>query len=220
MSFNPDPTKQAVQILLSRKTHTSTHPKIYFNGTEVKSVNEHKHLGLTLDAKLTFASHIDEKLKKARQGLGMIKTRSCYFSVKIVEQKYKMYVRPDLEFCDIIYHVPCITNPFDLPINHNYLMNTLQMIQYHCAPVITGTWKGSGIIKIYAELGWEFLTDHRYCRRLSHRHGTWSEYVLHELNCNTVTHRGSFYPDSVRCWNKIGHLFRNSPNLKFFKTKL
>ena len=44
--------------------------------------------------------------------------------------------------------------------------------------------------------------------------------VLHELKCNTITYRGSFYTDSVRCWNRIGHLFRNSPNLKSFKTKL
>ena len=62
MSFNPDPTKQAVQVLFSRKTSKIAHPVILFNDTEVKSVNEHKHLGLTLDTKLTFASHIDEKL--------------------------------------------------------------------------------------------------------------------------------------------------------------
>ena len=41
----------------------------------------HKHLGLTLDTKLTFASHIDEKLKKAPKGLGIIKTLSRYLSV-------------------------------------------------------------------------------------------------------------------------------------------
>ena len=35
-----------------------------------------KHLGLTLDTKLTFASHIDQKLKKAPKGLGIIKTLS------------------------------------------------------------------------------------------------------------------------------------------------
>ena len=46
----------------------------------------YKHLDLTLDAKLTFASHIDEKLKKARQGLGLIRTLSRYLSVKTLEQ--------------------------------------------------------------------------------------------------------------------------------------
>ena len=147
MSFNPHPTKQAVQILFSRKTRASSHPKIYFNDTEVNSVHEHKHLGVTLDAKLTFASHIDEKLKKARQGLGLIRTLSRYLSVKTLEQIYKMYIRPHLDFCDVIYHVPCITNPFDSSINLNYLMNTLERIQYHCALAITGAWKGSSLIK-------------------------------------------------------------------------
>ena len=141
---------------------------IYFNDTEVRSVHEHKHLGLTLDAKLTFASHIDEKLKKARQGLGLIRTLSRYLSVKTLEQIYKMYIRPHLDFCDVIYHVPCITNPFDSSINLNYLMNTLERIQYHCALAITGAWKGSSLIKIYEKLGWESLTVRRCCRRLSH----------------------------------------------------
>ena len=45
------------------------------------SMDGHKHFGLTLDTKLTFASHIDEKLKKAPKGLGIIKTLSRYLSV-------------------------------------------------------------------------------------------------------------------------------------------
>ena len=76
--FNPDPTKQAVQVLFSRKTSKIAHPVIFFNDTEVKSVNGHKHLGLTLDTKLTFPSHIDGKLKKARKSLSIIKTLSLF----------------------------------------------------------------------------------------------------------------------------------------------
>ena len=88
MSFNPDPNKQAVQVLFSRKTLTTADPEIYFNGIEVESVTEHKHLRLTLDAKLTFASHIEDKLKKARQGLGIIKTLSRYLSVTTLDHIY------------------------------------------------------------------------------------------------------------------------------------
>ena len=62
MSFNPDPSKQAVQIVFSRKRKKIDHPNIYFNDFEVKSVNEHKHFGLIMDTKLTFASHINDKL--------------------------------------------------------------------------------------------------------------------------------------------------------------
>ena len=230
MSFNPDPTKQAVQVIFSCKAQAIVHPKIYFNDIEVKTVNEHKHLDLTLDAKLTFASHIDEKIKKARQGLGILKTILCYLSVKTLEQIYKMYIQPHLDFCDVIYHIPCITNPFDSSINLKYLMNTLERIQYHCALAITGTWKGTSLNKIYDELGWESLNDCRYCRRLlhfykiqtnltpaylkdplppvkNHQYGTRSEHVLQEIKCNTDIYRGSFYPDSFRCWNRIGKAF-------------
>ena len=45
MSFNPDPTKQAAQVVFSRRSKQIDHPKIYFNDIEVKTVNNHKHLG-------------------------------------------------------------------------------------------------------------------------------------------------------------------------------
>ena len=48
MSSNLGPTKQAVQVLFSRKIKTIDHPIIYFNDIEVKSAKEHKHLGLIL----------------------------------------------------------------------------------------------------------------------------------------------------------------------------
>ena len=35
-------------------------------------MNEHKHLGLILDSKLDFKSHIRQAILKARQGIGMI----------------------------------------------------------------------------------------------------------------------------------------------------
>ena len=100
MSFNPDPSKQAVQMIFSRKRVKTNHANIYFNESEVQTVNEHKHLGLILDSKLTFASHINAKLMKARKGLGILKSLRCYLSVKTLDQIYKMYIRPHLDFCD------------------------------------------------------------------------------------------------------------------------
>ena len=70
-----------------------------------------------------------------------------------------MYIRPHFDFCDVIYHIPSITNPFSSEINLNYLMNTLERIQYRAALAVTGTWKGTNLSKIYDELGWEALTN-------------------------------------------------------------
>ena len=56
MSFNPDPQKQAVELTFSRKKIEIDHPVIHFNDIPVKKVDEHKHLGITLDSKLSFFS--------------------------------------------------------------------------------------------------------------------------------------------------------------------
>ena len=53
MSFNPDPSKQAQEVIFSRKIQKTCHPSIYFNNKSVKQVPSQKHLGLILDNKLT-----------------------------------------------------------------------------------------------------------------------------------------------------------------------
>ena len=227
MSFNPDPNKQAVEVIFSRKSKQIHHPEIYFNGVEVKTAKSHKYLGLILDSKLTFVSHINGKISKARKGLGLIKSLSHFLSIKTPDQIFKMYIRPHLDFYVVIYHKPCITNPFDSSLNLNYLMNTLERIQYHAALAITGTWKGTNLSKIYEELGRESLTDRHWSRRLFHFYkiynnltpsylkdpippvrtplfGSRSEHILNPIRCKYVSYINSFYPDSIKCWNKIG----------------
>ena len=46
MSFNPDSTKPAEEIIFSHKQTRQIHPPLFFNNIEVKQVNDHKHLGL------------------------------------------------------------------------------------------------------------------------------------------------------------------------------
>ena len=54
MSFNPDPSKQAKEVLFSNKAAKKNHPNIIFNGNTVQNSANQKHLGLILDEKLTF----------------------------------------------------------------------------------------------------------------------------------------------------------------------
>ena len=42
MSFNPDPSKQAVDIIFSKKLNTSQHPALIFNNDVVCSKDSHK----------------------------------------------------------------------------------------------------------------------------------------------------------------------------------
>ena len=54
MNFNPDPTKQAQEVIFSRKTKKLSHPLLVFNNGNVTQSIYQKHLGIILDSKLTF----------------------------------------------------------------------------------------------------------------------------------------------------------------------
>ena len=58
MSFNPDPSKEANEVLFSGKINANPHPNLFFNGTKVNRVVSQKHLGITLDEKLSFNEHV------------------------------------------------------------------------------------------------------------------------------------------------------------------
>ena len=67
MSFNPDPSKQAQEVIFSCKLQKISHPSIYFNNIPIKQVSSQKHLGMILDAKLNFQEHIKNLLAKVNK---------------------------------------------------------------------------------------------------------------------------------------------------------
>ena len=62
MQFNPDPNKQANEVIFSRKSDSANVflPPIKLNNSIPKCPSQ-KHLGIVLDSKLNFNSHVDEK---------------------------------------------------------------------------------------------------------------------------------------------------------------
>ena len=164
MKFNPDTTKQATEVLFSCKTASPIHPYLIFNGTIVKKVSEQRHLALILDSGLTFKKYIDEKIRKAKKNLGLIKHVSEGLALKTLDQIYKALVRSHLDYCDIIYHIPPKINPPPQFPTFNSKMKKLERVQYQAALAVTGAWQGSNCSKLNEELGWETLPDRRMCR--------------------------------------------------------
>ena len=116
MEFNPDPNKQATELLFSCKKNSPNHPSLFFNGTGVPKVNEQKHLGLILDSKLSFERHINEQIMKAKRSIGIIRYLSSFLTLKTLDQMYKALVRSHLDYCDAIYHIPALNNQINLGV--------------------------------------------------------------------------------------------------------
>ena len=72
MSFNPDPSKQAQEIIFSRKTKKICHPSLRFNNSIVSQSPYQKHLGIFLDARLTFEKHLKVTTTKENKTIGLL----------------------------------------------------------------------------------------------------------------------------------------------------
>ena len=73
MSFNPDPNKQAQEVIFSRKLNKPDHPSLNFNNTVFIQSTTHKHLGMILDTKLDFQEHLKDKLSKISKTIGLLR---------------------------------------------------------------------------------------------------------------------------------------------------
>ena len=72
MDFNPDPKKQAIEVSFSRKIVNNNPIPPFFNQSQVKISEIHKHPGLILNTKLKFNEHIDENINKCNRIIGSV----------------------------------------------------------------------------------------------------------------------------------------------------
>ena len=106
MLFNPDPTKPAQEVLFSRKKKTQNHPTLSLNNIQVERASSQKHLGLILDEKLNFKQHIESAIAKINKGVAVIKKLRYSLPRKSLITIYKAFLRPLIDYGDIIYDQP------------------------------------------------------------------------------------------------------------------
>ena len=242
--FNPDPVKPPVELIFSTKHKPPIHQPLFFNNIRLTTVSEHKHLGVILDKKLTFESHVKEKANKTKRLLGVLKRSSRYLPISALDRAYKSFIRPKLEYGDVLYHrTPSNSNQL-LPLNVQYLSNAmakLESVQYQAAIIVSGAWQGTSKEKIYKELGWEFLCHRRWLRQLALFfkivNGLSPQYLnlktglslrlrnfsklIKNVHVRTQRYERSFYPSCIFSWNKILSADqRMSTSSAQFKSKL
>ena len=212
-----------MQVIFSVTKVKPNHPPIYFNGKEAVAKTEQKHLGFILDKQLNFNTHLKEVNGEAKRGIGVIKFMSRYVTRDVLNQMYKLYVRPHLDYGDVLYH------QYDPNFSLN-LTTVLESVQYSAD-------------KIYEELGWESLYHRRYYRRMTLFYKIVNEYtheylrapinlarvksyifrnsnVLEPIKSRTNRFASSFYPLCVKEWNNLESSRRLLPSISHFKTAI
>ena len=142
MLFNPDPEKSAHEVIFSRKKNEETHPSVFYDNIEVSRTDSQKHLGLVLDNKLTFKKHIKDKLNKAYFGVGKIKRLRDILPRDSFVTIYKSFIRPHLDYGDVIYDQP----------NNDSFSDKIEQLQYKACLAMTGTIQGTSRECLYLKV--------------------------------------------------------------------
>ena len=232
MTFNPDMSKQAIEVIFSCKTNKPNHPDLTFNNIPIARESSTKHLGVYLDTRLTFSRHIKEKILKAMKGVTLLKLLSKYVDRNVLSLSYKMHVLPHLDYGDVIYHN-----------SRTDLMDLIERVQYKAAIIVSGCWQGTSRTKLYDELGWESLSDRRWVRRLTLfykiQNGLAPLYLsphiptrneigmsLRNRNNNafpairTERYANSFFPSTIKEWINLSEEAKSKPSVQSFKKYL
>ena len=102
MNFDPDPTKQAQEVIFSCKTKKLLHLALVFNNAIVTKSPYQKHLGIILDPKLTFKNHINIVTTKINKTIGLLHKLQNLLPRTALITIYKAFVRPHLDNSEIL----------------------------------------------------------------------------------------------------------------------
>ena len=143
MLFNPDPTQQATEVCISHKRDNVPHEPLTFNSNKMQSGPGtcSETSGIIVDSKLDFNQHIDDKINKCNKIIGTMRRLSMTLPRKSLLIIYKSFVRPLLDYADIIYDKPC----------HETFKGKLEAVHYNAYLAITGAIKGTFRERLYRE---------------------------------------------------------------------
>ena len=101
-------------------------PTITINDNQVSQITTAKSLGVTIDNKLDWSSHIDKLTKKVTSGIGVIKRIRHFVPQATLHLIYQALMKPHFDYCNIVWGYCGIT-----------LVNKIQKLLNRAARVLT-----------------------------------------------------------------------------------
>lgn len=230
ITFNPDKT----EAMLFSNRLTESYPEIKFENRLVKYVDTHKHLGLSLSSNAKWNDHIDNLMLRCSKMVGILRKLKFTLSRKCLNAMYLSFVRPILEYADVVWD----------GITDNQSCR-LERLQNEAARMVTGLTRSTKLDDLYAEVGWTSLSERRKVHKLSTFYKivnglvpsyltdilppSVGEYTNRALRNSTnfrapltrhELYRKSFFPSMIILWNKLPNHVKESENITSFKKQV
>ncbi len=136
-----NPTK-TVYMFFSSKDSSSQVPPILYGNIRLQQVFEHKHFRFSFTPNTSWSKHISAVIAKANRCLGVLKKNKYILSRKSLEIGYFSFIRPIVEYGDVIYD-SC----------SNAYSGKLENVQRDATRIVTGCKSHTSHEQLYIELG-------------------------------------------------------------------
>ena len=231
VTFNPTKSES---FLVSRKINRPAHPPLYMQNVQIEEVECHKHLGVCLSNDCNWHQQIAYVKEKAWCRINIMRKLKYKLDRKSLETIYIAFIRPLLEYADVIWD-NC----------SQYEKDDLEKIQIEAARIATGATKLISLNNLYKETCWDKLQKRRDDHKLTlfyKMHNNLTPYYISSLipqqveaisqynlrNANdirnirarTSLYYNSFLPSTLRQWNTLPPETRQSNSLNSFKHTL
>ena len=195
LQFHPLKTKFMVVVStynLNTKSRESSNV-ISIDNNLVSRVPSNKYLGVLLDEKLTFQTHIDYICKKACAGIGTLRRIKPFVPLCTLVTLYRSLIEPYFDYCSPLWDT-C----------GKQLKDKLQQIQNCAGRVITGSSYDVRSVDVLNNLNWKTLETRRF-----HTKATLMYKILNDLSAPQLSNSPPL-PCTALEGNAISLEFNNS----------
>lgn len=212
--------------------YSNPHYGYTMEGRELQEVNNEKDLGVLIDDKLMFSSHVATAVAKANRLLGLIKR--CFHNVdmKTLRLLFVSIVRPHLEFANVVWH-PRFKRDMKMieQVQHRAtrIIPELRKLSYEerlrrlQLPSLVYRRLRGDVIEVYKYLhGAYAINGDSFLRLMEPRSMVTRghEYKLLKARVNTRIRENYFAARVVDCWNRLPAEIVCASSLNVFKNKL
>ena len=227
MEFHPS----KCQVLRVTNKRNPVVGQYAIHGHHLEEVESAKYLGVHIDRKLNFNTHVDATVKKANSVSAFLHRNLRQCNRKVKQATYFTYVRPIVEYAVTAWDPHTCKN-----------INKIEMTQRRSARYVTGDFRRtSSVAAMLNKLQWPSLADRRLHIRLvmlyrirydlvdidwqqhlressSRTRGHGSRFTV--PRCTSQVYASSFFPRTAKDWNNLPADPADSPSLEAFKSSL